>query len=986
MAPRRTGLLDNISNPKPPQKPQATEANALPPGTASSAFRGMSAQPPRGTAVPAVVGRGASTLHGTIIPREWGVQPPSSTAATSAAHAPTLRGATAFTPMRWAAQPPSGTAAATLGQDVPLPHSDTQPPRSSHRPQTLRAGTPQAQGAEKAPTPSSSGITYIPQSTLKKIRFNYWGGYRYKIQPKSATTEHIKLHRAFYIGISKSTICPVVIKKDNIIRGNPADSSRVSGVRSGVKLIDAKTGRYCTHFVPTLETLRQGRVQHLKDIILGKAPLPENGDWMAKGAEMADALLNGLPVGVARDVGFPETARIGESVVEKELHPAHSPVAQREEQFFMPVFRLVEKEVPARATEILEQWMADHPRDLLYMQVALAKVMQWIWVVTDKNLRDDGAGGAVPFVSLSEWLKCAHLYESFHQAHELTSYLHPFRFVNRMMREHHSPFKNYPDDTPNYALEELVIILYPLAAVPMGFIIPSSLKGSSMPDLASMGETGCLGRDSALLATTNQPDCRSLYWTTTPLWEDFARNVELGRNTSNIRRDLGIHFSWVPPPVREKLHLLEDDDQPILSTPGKGTHSGCQTVLDVHPHEPTPRLEPLFGPIHLRGKRETHLDSTILVADLQASFAEEQPRWAIRGPEGTNDLAPILKWTVPPSAPAMWVAATLSDQDEPPPMGRTPRPAPARFQGLPPMPGQPISLPLGMMTAMEVLSPCQIEWLKIHLGARLEWARARGMTADDMTISPRTGLIELPGLENLDFIPPEVGLVSPDPVLAEDESLWNDFLEVVEKTYPKTSKCWAPLVDFVHRYLTEPEQFDKGELDEAAVNALRDFFTSSVPVALALRLVKTGGVGNMKGQSGNGKITMAMVRTSLVEILGKKEKASITATMCVSLADEHPEEFLAQLEALVDECQPADIPPIFHHKYGNDEATKQGIADHLEDLFGTYNELDFMSLLHPVPGVMDRGEPPAKRPRLDRPGSRSNPEVVEEREEMGNLM
>ena len=134
------------------------------------------------------------------------------------------------------------------------------------------------------------------------------------------------------------------------------------------------------------------------------------------------------------------------------------------------------------------------------------------------------------------------------------------------------------------------------------------------------------------------------------------------------------------------------------------------------------------------------------------------------------------------------------------------------------------------------------------------------------------------------------------------------------------------------------------------MNALRDFFTSSVPVALALRLVKTGGVGNMKGQSGNGKITTAMVKTSLVEIPGKTEKADITAFMCVCLADEFPEEFLAKLEALVDGCLPADVPAIFHHKYGNDEATKQGIANHLKELYGTYDECDYMDLLRPGPG------------------------------------
>ncbi len=39
-----------------------------------------------------------------------------------------------------------------------------------------------------------------------------------------------------------------------------------------------------------------------------------------------------------------------------------------------------------------------------------------------------------------------------------------------------------------------------------------------------------------------------------------------------------------------------------------------------------------------------------------------------------------------------------------------------------------------------------------------------------MAISTHTGLIDFPGLEDLDFIPPEVGFVEPDPVPAKEEA------------------------------------------------------------------------------------------------------------------------------------------------------------------------------------------------------------------------
>ena len=46
---------------------------------------------------------------------------------------------------------------------------------------------------------------------------------------------------------------------------------------------------------------------------------------------------------------------------------------------------------------------------------------------------------------------------------------------------------------------------------------------------------------------------------------------------------------------------------------------------------------------------------------LKDSFIDNQPRWAIRGPEDTIDLASILTWTFAPSALAGWNAAVIPD-------------------------------------------------------------------------------------------------------------------------------------------------------------------------------------------------------------------------------------------------------------------------------------------------------------------------------------
>jgi hypothetical protein len=111
----------------------------------------------------------------------------------------------------------------------------------------------------------------------------------------------------------------------------------------------------------------------------------------------------------------------------------------------------------------------------------------------------------IPFFSLSDWLKCAHLYETYHQIHQLVYYIHPGRFVDRILRSKAPANTVHPAPTvPDRTLEELILILQPLSQDALGLTLPSFFQGSSMPDLARLEPSwGCLRRNVANLAAAN---------------------------------------------------------------------------------------------------------------------------------------------------------------------------------------------------------------------------------------------------------------------------------------------------------------------------------------------------------------------------------------------------------------------------------------------------------------------------------------------------
>lgn len=109
-----------------------------------------------------------------------------------------------------------------------------------------------------------------------------------------------------------------------------------------------------------------------------------------------------------------------------------------------------------------------------------------------------------------------------------------------------------------------------------------------MLDLAKMNGSGCLSQTDDplatddLLAPMNQPDFRSLYWSTTPLWEDFCRNAECGRQPGDIKREMYIPYAWIPIPLGRNCL-----SQRTMNN--RGSRDGAKRSLDPFPSEPSPR-------------------------------------------------------------------------------------------------------------------------------------------------------------------------------------------------------------------------------------------------------------------------------------------------------------------------------------------------------------------------------------------------------------
>lgn len=103
------------------------------------------------------------------------------------------------------------------------------------------------------------------------------------------------------------------------------------------------------------------------------------------------------------------------------------------------------EDIPTLATYLHSQFFNKHPKDLIFMEVAVEKVLQYLWIISDPDFRADGIELALPRPpqALQHFLILAHQYEVYHQTNKMAHYLHPFRFIQSViaaMEDGVSPF------------------------------------------------------------------------------------------------------------------------------------------------------------------------------------------------------------------------------------------------------------------------------------------------------------------------------------------------------------------------------------------------------------------------------------------------------------------------------------------------------------------------------------------------------------------
>ncbi|KAH6650468.1 hypothetical protein F5144DRAFT_625494 [Chaetomium tenue] len=392
----------------------------------------------------------------------------------------------------------------------------------------MASSSSQSTQADEDPV-AKFGVDFSPKFTFSLLTLQYLGGYRYHVKPDSSIVQDLKDTKAIYVGINRLSLAPVMAKKD------PSPT----GTRAALKLFSADDSRSVYDPVPTVNVLRQTTSDLFIGILTGNEGEQLSPDEVvvmaAEGEELSQRLIQGLPLGMPSHTGYAS---------KKKTHPDNICDSIRGVQYSLPIFRIAEDDVPKRAMDLLGLWMVEHPQDLLYMQVAIQKVLQWIYIASSSTLRleddMDGDEAPVPFVSLTDWLRCAHLYEAFHQIHELVYYCHPFRFTEKVLRGEASPARVASDFVPpNPVEEELILVLTPLAVSPFGYALPCFFRGSTMPDFAVLvPKQGFLPRTEANLATTNQPDWRSLFWSHIPLWNDSPIKPSGTQKRPHTERDV----------------------------------------------------------------------------------------------------------------------------------------------------------------------------------------------------------------------------------------------------------------------------------------------------------------------------------------------------------------------------------------------------------------------------------------------------------------
>ena len=408
----------------------------------------------------------------------------------------------------------------------------------------------------------------LPGTDLVLVNCRYRLGNRYRyygVVP--VPCEDIRSLKQVVIGMDMVSLLPITIARElgdnapsvitTVGRASNKYSTQLIGQNTGVRLFDIHNNEKSGGILHA-DLYRRGILPRLKQHInlwdesdTGTLTPPERID---ESQEICRRLALKLPlfhltrIDTTLEDSFTEQRPRLENISMEPISP----------YFSMPVFKLTSS-FPKRALEIVQDWIRDHPYDLLYPAMALQATMIWIHINSDpKRCIEPLLEKEVPLdftgVNLNSLLAHFHSYVLYHQHHSLAHWMHPVRFVNSVVSL--SQFQD-PPATPEMdrALIELQLHLKPFIKTNfLGHILPCSWPSSPVPDLLETpahrdySDLRYLSRGSKeWIGQSRLPDWRTLGHPTIPGWGEQA--------PKDLLRPLWIPRQWLDEEVLGTIYL-----------------------------------------------------------------------------------------------------------------------------------------------------------------------------------------------------------------------------------------------------------------------------------------------------------------------------------------------------------------------------------------------------------------------------------------------
>ncbi|KAH6650467.1 hypothetical protein F5144DRAFT_637300 [Chaetomium tenue] len=279
-------------------------------------------------------------------------------------------------------------------------------------------------------------------------------------------------------------------------------------------------------------------------------------------------------------------------------------------------------------------------------------------------------------------------------------------------------------------------------------------------------------------------------------------------------------------------------------------------------------------------------------------------------------------------------------------------------------------LPPGLLQlpSYALWGPVCVNWWRQQNTARTKWGLEHGFTLADATYSAKTGLINFPGLGDLDFIPPEVRSALPRLPQALDRILWNHFLSSL-KDFIHPLRHWGDLPDIVTRWMAGSTPVDDETLKRTTAKLVIDYFLAVIPIHIAHCMLRSKAPDWLRGSLGQGKITEEMVKSKLAWLLEGQDKADFDVYMATSY--QFPDVAREKMAEIFSRTAHIEFPLAFRHLLAEDADFQDSLSSSLTDHYGVYEELDFSGLVEPLPEhaditeMVEDGERPSRRRRLD---------------------